>query len=226
MDLTSIDFNSDFALSIKKLFTHIKPLKLIETGTYIGTGSTAIIASFLKNTYANSAKFLSIEINPSHCTQAKDNLKELGLFNFVTIMNGLSIRWDQVPTKKQIEEKFIKKVWPEDVYIDHDKNQRIDKYFSETNFTNLPDQQLLQGLRAFDFRPDFVLLDSGGHIGFIEFQTLLAYLTGPCYVVLDDIYHVKHWEGLNYIFNDKRFLIHTLSKEKFGFCIALFSKGR
>ncbi len=41
--------------------------------------------------------------------------------------------------------------------------------------------------------------------------------------VLDDVYHVKHYQNLKLIQSDPRFNILTLSKEKFGFCIAEYN---
>ena len=65
-----------------------------------------------------------------------------------------------------------------------------------------------------------IILDSGGHMGFVEFEYVLSLLKGSCIFVLDDVYHVKHYKSLKMIQSDPRFNILTLSKEKFGFCIA------
>lgn len=223
MNLMETNFNSEFGRELKKIFQIYKPKKLIETGTYLGTGSTAILSSLLKDMGFTKTKLLTIEINPTHYSQAIANIKKLGLSDFVTFYNGLSIERNQLPTRKEINKKFVIDNWPTGIYIDHNVIQRADLYYKETDFIDLPDNLLLRCLEAFDFHPDFVLLDSGGHIGYIEFLTLLNTLIYPCLIALDDIYHVKHYESFHSIQKDKRFEILKVSKEKFGFCIAHFT---
>jgi hypothetical protein len=223
----SIDLNSEFAKEIRKVFKDFSPTRLIETGTYLGLGSTAILAQTLKDLEIKKPKLFSIEINPRYYRQAVENIYILGFSNIVQIFNGLSIRRNQLPSLSEIQEEFVNKVWSVGTYIDHDIEDRVKRYYEETNFVDMPDMLLLQCLRMFDFFPDFVLLDSGGHIGYTEFTTLLKYLINPCIVSLDDIYHVKHHNSFLDIQKDKRFKILKVSSEKFGFCITYFTpRGR
>ena len=60
-------------------------------------------------------------------------------------------------------------------------------------------------------------------MGNIEFKYVLKQLKGPCFFVLDDINHVKHFRSFQEIQADDRFEILDTSNEKFGFCIAKFS---
>ena len=78
-------------------------------------------------------------------------------------------------------------------------------------------------MKEFDHRPDFVLLDSGGHMGYVEFRYALPLIHGPCYIALDDIYHVKHHRSFRELQNDPRFELVAVSEEKFGFCVARFT---
>jgi hypothetical protein len=71
-------------------------------------------------------------------------------------------------------------------------------------------------------RPDLVLLDSAGHVGWEEFQVFCQEVKSPCWLVLDDVFHLKHDASLEAIRRDPRFQIHRLEKEKFGYCIARF----
>ncbi len=223
-NLMGIDFNSDFAKAIRELFILTRPTKLIETGTYLGIGSTAIIAMLLKELKIE-AQFFSIEVNPEYCAVALNNLKRLRLLEYVELYNGLSIRRELLPSPKQIYREFVEKEWPSNVYIDYNADVRVDRYFGETDFLG-NDGLLEHCLKKFDYQPDFVLLDSGGHIGRQEFLTLLANVKTPCVVALDDIFHVKHFENYQFINQNPKFDIYKVSPEKFGFCIAFYYPKR
>lgn len=67
---------------------------------------------------------------------------------------------------------------------------------------------------------DLIVLDSSGHLGFIEFNYILSLLRSPCIFVLDDTRHVKHFHSLKRIKEDSHFNLLKESDEKFGFCIA------
>jgi len=222
-DLMSINQGSDFNESLRVVFAHLHPKKLIETGTYLGNGSTQIITSILKD-FSYGSKFFSIESNPVYIDQARNNLISKELDGFVNLIYGLSIPRSMLPTKEQIRKKFVETKWPEGIYIDHPKDIRVERYFEETN-SLAPDNRLVWTLNEFNYRPDFVLLDSGGHIGSIEFNILISSLRGSCVIALDDIYHVKHHESFNIVMKDPRFVPLVISKEKFGFCIARFEYG-
>jgi hypothetical protein len=79
-------------------------------------------------------------------------------------------------------------------------------------------------LAHFEYQPDFVLLDSAGHLGHLEFVYTTSKLRGRCFIALDDTNHVKHYQSVLDMKQDpKRFRIVAESKEKFGFCIAEFN---
>jgi len=79
-------------------------------------------------------------------------------------------------------------------------------------------------MAEFDCRPDLVLLDSAGHIGFAEFEYFRKLLVGTCLLVLDDTMHVKHNRSMKYMdANPDRFKFLYRSTEKFGFCVAQVS---
>jgi MoaA/NifB/PqqE/SkfB family radical SAM enzyme/predicted O-methyltransferase YrrM/tetratricopeptide (TPR) repeat protein len=215
---TTVDTESFFGTSIKELFGKIRPRKIIETGTYLGTGTTTIIAKSLESLGIKDAIFFTIEVNPGNYASAcrhfaSNNMK-------VNALNGLSVPRSMLPAPRQIEQETITNIGSEDIFVDHNEERRVELYYNETDFPNVPDNLLYDCLKAFDFKPDFVLLDSGGHMGHIEFNYLIEHLQGTCYIAIDDIYHVKHYKSFKRIQNDPRFELITASKEKFGFCIA------
>ena len=212
---------SHFARVIRQLFLDARPRRVIETGTYHGTGTTAVIAAALKDAQVENAVFHSIEINPEHCRRARANLAQRGYA--VNVINGLSVPRRLLPTPQQIVEQCVHHVQADGLFVDHEESDRARLYHRETDFPDVPDDVLGACLREFDHRPDFVLLDSGGHMGYVEFSYLVPRLRGPCFVALDDIYHVKHHRSFRQLQTDRRFELVVASEEKFGFCIARFT---
>jgi glycosyltransferase involved in cell wall biosynthesis/ADP-heptose:LPS heptosyltransferase/predicted O-methyltransferase YrrM/Tfp pilus assembly protein PilF len=222
-DLTQIDGESEFARAIRKFFKIHQPRRIVETGTYLGTGTTRVITETLRDLGIRNAIFHSIEINPQHFALAQTNLRAAGLDTFVHLQRGLSVPRALLPTIAQIEEQTVSQPEFSDIFVDHREAQRAKLYYAETNFSGCPDDLLGQILGRFDNRPDFVLLDSGGHMGYVEFQYLIQKLAGPCLIALDDIHHIKHHKSLQVMRRDPRFEILVESQEKFGFCIARFT---
>jgi glycosyltransferase involved in cell wall biosynthesis/ADP-heptose:LPS heptosyltransferase len=212
---------SSFGAKIQELFSKIRPRKIIETGTYLGTGTTTIITRSLQKLGIDDAMFFTIEVNPQNYARAKQYFETNNMK--VNALNGLSVPRAMLPSREEIARKTITDVDYDGIFVDHKEETRAELYYNETNFPNLPDNLLYKCLKLFDFKPDFVLLDSGGHMGNIEFNYLIDNLQGECYIALDDIYHVKHHHSFKQAQSDPRFEIVTASKEKFGFCIAKFT---
>ncbi|WP_306598084.1 methyltransferase domain-containing protein [Geothrix sp. 21YS21S-2] len=225
-DLTVVEGNSDFSTAMDRVFRNNRPAKVLETGTYLGTGTTRTLAILLRDYKIDSPRFFSLEVNPSNHLQAKENLGRDGLLAMVEPLLGLSVPRTRLPGLAEIEEAMVRNMAFKDVYVDHQENERSRLYAQETDFSEVPDDLLRQCLKAFGYRPDLVLLDSGGHMGFVEFQYLLELLEGPCTIALDDVFHVKHRRSLQCILEDPRFDLTYLSREKFGFCVAKFDPGR
>lgn len=219
-DLTRIDTESHFARCVKDLFARVRPRRVIETGTYHGTGTTTVIARALRDLAIDEARFISIEVNPRNITRATTNLQNEDLS--VELFNGLSVPRALLPDLQAIETELVKNVLADGLVVDHEEPERARLYYGETDFAALPDDMLGTALAEFDYRPDFVLLDSGGHMGYVEFQYLISRLQAPCHLALDDIFHVKHFRSFHDIRNDPRFKLLVASEEKFGFCIAMF----
>ncbi|MCL5030012.1 MAG: glycosyltransferase [Bacteroidetes bacterium] len=221
--LTQIDSVSEFANGIKKVIKRIKPTKIIETGTFHGTGTTKIIAEALKENGLVNTKFFSIEVNKDNYNEAKKNIEMSSLNDFVSLLNGLSLPREILPSIEEIERSTVKEIEFDNVFVDHKESERAKLYYNETNFTNVDDALLEQCLITFNYEPDFVLLDSGGHIGNLEFNYVIERLNKECIVALDDVNHIKHKKSLMQMKSDSRFQIINLSDEKFGFCIAKFT---
>lgn len=218
---TQVEAQSSFGAEIRKLFSEIRPRKIIETGTYLGAGTTTIISRALEALGIRDAVVYTIEVNPQNYARAKEYFAANKMN--VQALNGLSVPRSMLPDRDQIARRTITDVDYDGIFVDHKEERRVELYHGETNFPQVEDDLLYKCLERFDFRPDFVLLDSAGHIGSIEFDYLIENLQGECYIALDDIYHVKHHRSFQRIQSDPRFEVITASKEKFGFCIARFT---
>lgn len=212
--------DSAFGKEIFKLFESIRPTKIIETGTYLGLGSTLTIASAIKKLDLDCL-FFSIEINPQYIEKARENLGVL--IKYVTLERGLSIPREMLPTFEQLQNGMVDSPEFDNILVDHRKEDRVNLYMGETDYHGA-DEMLKICLHNFSYHPDFVLLDSGGHVGYLEFSYLLSLLKGDCWIALDDIFHVKHHKSFLQIESDKRFSETIVLKEGTGQCLTKFTK--
>ncbi len=223
-DLMAVQTESSFAQALEKLFREIKPRRIIETGTYLGTGSTAILYDALRKSGVGDLEFYSIEVNPEFYRAARQNLARAG--RNVEVLNGVSVPRSFLPNLADIERMTVSDIEFDDIFVDHQEAERALLYFKETDFEGVPDDLLGWCLQRFDGKPDFVLLDSAGHMGNIEFNYLIERLQGECCIALDDVFHIKHYKSYRQIESDPRFELIHLSREKFGFLIAKFTPKR
>lgn len=222
----AVDKESDFAYRLKKLIKENHFKNIIETGTYLGQGTTSVIASTLKEEKITNHKFYSIEVNPEYFNKAQKNLAQSQLGEYVYLLNGLSVPKNALPSEQEIEKTCIHEI-PNNIIVDHKEKDRVRLYSQEINLQNFqgvntPDNLLWLALCKMDHKPNIILLDSAGCMGYIEFKYLLSILKWPCYIVLDDTKHVKHYKSLEHIKSSSQFDQVYESDEKFGFCIARF----
>ena len=219
--LMAVDQHSEFSRVLFELFVRIRPQKLIETGTYLGKGTTLIIARALQNAGLDGAEFHTIEVNPIHYAQALGNLDQAGLLNRVTLHHGLSIPREDLPNAEATRNSTIEGLEGLEIFVDHPQESRVVRYLQETSH-RCEDDLLGQVLVGFDGKPDFVLLDSAGHMGYQEFCHLMRHVRGNFYLMLDDVNHLKHYRTVQQIRKDPRFSLEIESPEKFGFALAYF----
>ena len=182
-----------------------------------------MIAQALKEESLGEALFCSIEVNPEHLRQARQNLQAAGLAERVRLLHGLSVPRERLPSAAEIRRATVEDVAFQDIFVDHAEGDRARLYQDETDFPDAEDDLLGSVLDEMDGRPDFVLLDSGGHMGRAEFAYLLERLRAPCTIALDDIYHVKHHANFQRMQDDDRFEILASGREKFGYGIARYT---
>jgi hypothetical protein len=212
--MISPDTHGEFASAIRRAVERFKPTKVIETGTYLGDGTTRVLYESLKAS-GEDFTLVTIEANRSHFQVAEMKLRD---YPEVVCLHGLSIPRDRLPSPEQIKRFCVDEEVP-GIYYDHPANQRVRLYLEEQN-TNGTEKLLWVAAGAFGFKPDLVLLDSAGHLGWIEFQYLESIVKSPYVLVCDDRKHVKHWHTYNHILDDPAWEMIEIGDERFGFFVA------
>lgn len=184
--------------------------KVIETGTYMGQGTTrAVINGLLQHKLP--FHFISIEINPDHHAIAQKNI---GKIQGVELWNGRSITKDH----PLISTDFS--ALPDHVIIDHLPEYRTALYEKEVDF-DVPENLLQKAVDFFDGKPELVILDSAGHYGWAEFNAILGLINAPFILALDDTNHGKHWSSVQILKSTpETFEIIFETNDKFGSVIA------
>ena len=170
--------HNDFKDAITYLIKTEKLQRIIETGSYLGEGTTQAIADAL----VGHEQVYSIEVNPRHYEIARKRHRNTPI-NF---MLGLSVGRSDVPTSISFDV-------PDNIVIDHLDHNRELLYKQEISFKGA-DNLLNLALSKLDYKPDLVILDSAGHMGLQEFKYLMNLVEPGFYLALDDTNHVKHYD--------------------------------
>lgn len=215
----SVHTESEFSKTVCRIFGERRSKRIIETGTYLGLGTTEIVCKAIRLAGLTDAEFHSIEVNAENYQIARSNL--LGFP--VTLHHGLSTPKRFLPTREEIELELVKTVPNEELFVDGYEHERVAAYHKETDFA-VEDDILGNLLARWANQADFLLLDSAGHMGFREFKYVTDVLKSPCVLMLDDTKHVKHYSSMNLAKSDpKRFKVLAESDEKFGFAALEFT---
>lgn len=201
--------SESFQKAITDLIASKGLTRIIETGTYHGTGTTRAVLEGVKR-HGMGFDFYSIEVNPSNFRIAQGHL---GFQKGLHLINGLSIDKQMLPQTVAFTD------YPDDVIVDFKPQVREKSYLLECAF-DVKDNCLLECLEKLEYSPDLVILDSAGHIGTKEFEYLMEYVQDDFYLCLDDTHHVKHYKTAQKIRSDDRFQIAWETSDKFGSLIA------
>lgn len=206
---------------------------VIETGTNVGIGSTRMIAeTFVKEDHL--PEVITIEANWLNWKKAKKNLIK---YNFVKPIWGFSvchseaIRFVKSDYALQHQNEFP------DVYIDGGSDPIV-FYLRELSgeFGNTPFKILNYFLKYFEnkdrkinfsgedllrqyllkYRKELpiIILDSSGAIGYLEFNIVKETMgNNEYYLLLDDIYHLKHFRSYEEIKQNPSYKILMIDEE-------------
>lgn len=203
--------------TICRLLSRARSRKIVETGTYHGLGSTLAMCQTLAEHNMPAEQFYSIEVNPELYAQAWNTLSQRGFRP--RLLRGLSIPRSLLPSEADLR----REVQREPNETDSAFSARLVGIQQETHFPEALDDLLGFVLRNFDQAPDFLLLDSADHLGFIEFQYAFSLIKAPCYLALNGVRQQKHARSLKAMESDPRFKLLELAEDQGGYCVAHFN---
>jgi len=206
---------------------------VIETGTFLGKGSTRILADYFM-ARRSLKRLLTMEVNWEFWQQAKQNLKHYG---FVDLKWGASVNRNAALDFIRNDPMIKNHAAYDNIFID-DVVDPVTFYSNEVMGSMNGQTNPVGGKSAFDLfwegedllkrmlylhrlHAPLVVLDSAGGVGYLEFQNTLQVMGDQKYaLLLDDTHHIKHYRSLQTIKNDKSFEIIQVS-EKNGWALAL-----
>jgi hypothetical protein len=221
MSMTIDDKDKDLIENVLKneRITHI-----IETGTYLGKGSTKMLAESLLKIGVDTA-FITIEANWESWIQAKRNLKQ---YRFVLPLWGKTVSTRKALNFIANDEALLHHENYPDIYID-DLKDPVKFYSDEIKgklgkvtlnpfyillkwydkiFYFSGEELLERYLIKFRNNNPLIVLDSAGGIGYLEFNVVKKIMGNEPYILLlDDIHHLKHFRSMNEIKSDSHFKV-------------------
>jgi len=193
---------------IRSIIIDHKPYNILETGTYNGLGSTSAILHGLEDAGVDGFSLISIESNRRNHSEAVKNIGGEQYKGTVLLMYANSLPERMMP-------KMVYEV-PDHVITDHADPMKYLKEVPE----DIDDDGIYRAMALLDNRPDLVLLDSAGHLGFLEFEYVCKLAEKGFILILDDTLHRKHYDTLEFIkAHPEDFNILKESKDKFGHAI-------
>ena len=198
---------NSFTQALTELVVYYNITRVVETGTFLGMGTTAAVLEGFKQHGTTPVYFASIEKDDLNYSVAQAN----NVGKPVKIMKGLSIPKRLLPNIEDIQFRD----YPNTAIVDHMDADRAEKYYAETNGAK-SDDLLTTAIAFCGGNPELFILDSAGHIGTVEFDYLLPKIKHDCYIALDDTNHVKHIKTVEKILGDPRFKETFATNEKFG----------
>lgn len=223
---SSISMSKDslFKETLNKLFTEYKIDTIVECGTYLGLGSTSLLAEAILKNATHYPDFITIEVDKKIYNEAVKNLKK---YPFITPKWGLSVNAAEAKKFIQTDDAILHHENYPDVFIDYTDNP-AEKYIEEIdgnlskNFNKkesvfekltrlltlkskvLFEENILETIsQSLNGKTPLFLLDSAGGIGYFEFLTVARLMKNkPHFIILDDIHHLKHFRSFRDLSND------------------------
>ena len=196
-----IELNSnEFRDTVKRLVKEYNINEVVETGTFLGTGSTKVFAGEGLNVF-------TIECNPNHITQAVQNLEGL---NNVCFVHGLSLK------RENLIKGLMSMTFPDGGIYDSSRPKVF--YAQEVLQPVLVEDAL--SLFAKNETKQLVFLDSAGGVGHLEFKKVMSYnkeYLKNKVLMLDDISHIKHIRSVEFL-KFTGFNVNISSDNRFAWC--------
>lgn len=196
-----IELNSnEFRDTVKRLVKEYDINEVVETGTFLGTGSTKVFAGEGLNVF-------TIECNPNHITQAVQNLEGL---NNVCFVHGLSLK------RENLIKGLMSMTFPDGGIYDSTRPKVF--YAQEVLQPVLVEDAL--SMFAKNETKQLVFLDSAGGVGYLEFIEFMSWplnIRRNKVLLLDDVTHVKHERSVQSL-KDWGFDVNVSKDGRFAWC--------
>lgn len=192
---------------------------IIESGTYLGTGSTMVLAKAFSDS-TNFEKLYTCEVNFNFFKKAKENLRN---FSKVICLYGRTISFKEAREFILSDSVLLDHSAFPEVFID-DTEEPVKFYLNELEgslggskklnllarfkklFTPFKEDLLKKTILKNFNKTLLIVLDSAGGIGYLEFLTIQNLLKDKdYYILLDDIHHLKHFRSFDFINKDDHF---------------------
>ena len=197
----SIELNSnEFRDVVRRLVKEYGIREVVETGTYLGTGSTAVFAG-------EGIDVFTVECNANHLMAAAENLQGMGNVCFI---HGLSLK------RERIISGLMAMDFPVGGIYDS-PNPKV-FYVQEANQPVLVEDAL--SLLAKNEVRQVVFLDSAGGLGYLEFVEFMSWpksVRRNKVLLLDDVTHVKHARSVQSL-KDWGFEVEVSQDGRFAWC--------
>lgn len=207
--------STEFGQAIRQTILEIRPRIVLETGTHKGRGSTLTILNALKETF-HPVDFYSMEINTDTYQMAVQFLRDKTPDNVtLKLFNGISVPRSMLPTPEQIQYRLSRR----DMF---GLTCKFDtrKFVHEVRHHEAVDDDIL-GQILIDHKPDLILLDSAGHMGYIEFRYLMHWMKDTSFMLmLDDVRSIKHIHTILHLIDNPSF---EILKGTSRYCIAKYN---
>jgi hypothetical protein len=207
-------FDDTLEKTMVKLFNSPKslaPKVIIETGTYLGLGTTSALIRAVKasNRWKRENKNIpihTIEANENNYKKATENLSRYS--SWVHIHHGLSLGLEECLTFIENDDVLLNHEKYPDIYYDSPDPVKFysDEVRGQLAFFGRGEQgpdEIIYGL-VFDYKKKNPLfcLDSAGGVGFLEYQRVVSMMDESLfYMWLHDTDHLKHFRSLEHMKN-------------------------
>lgn len=191
-----------FKETVKFLIDEYKPTDIVETGTFLGEGSTRVFQETGLNVFTIEARY-------ENYFYAKELYKQK---ENVALFWGYSLLKDDM-----LIDLMDFKEWPKHIIKDSSFSEvfYLKELFSHNYLSPL--ENLLFKLIN-NSRKQIVFLDSAGGVGFLEYQKFIELpqaLLKNKILLLDDINHLKHYKSVKNL-EENGYAFNKF--ERFGYC--------
>jgi hypothetical protein len=244
-EYASISMSTDklFLTALDTLFATNKINAIVESGTYVGLGSTTMLAKAILKSGKPLPNFITIEVDELSYRKA---LKNLAKYSFITPTWGLSVSVADAKEFIKNDDAILNHEKYPDIFIDTIDNpasfylnevngqlsrinqisffQKIKNWRSPSNKTAFEENILQRVVPAIKNANPLFLLDSAGGLGYLEFQTVKKLIgENTHFLILDDIHHLKHFRSFRDVSEDSNYKIIAKNIEN-GWLIAKYEK--